>query len=660
MKILKIFLYATVCLLLFASAFAEDELRIIGLDDYMLEGSRATLSAEIGDKPAVVKWFVSDKKLATITGAGVLSVKTARIDRNVEVTATSDDGQTVTRTFRIVPKAESMRMYNGSEMCSGKQITVCIDDANAALRFECRVKPAEAADGVKWLSSDESVAEVDAEGRVTLVSSGKAVITAKALSGRYTACDILVYHNINSIDITEPLYIAVGEKIKATVSTDPPTAENDPLEWKTSNARRATVDDSGVITGVRAGKTLVSCESRSGAKAEIEIEVYAPVKTIRTDKYERIISLNTSEKIGFRISPVDAVFPNLTFETDDPSIAAVSQDGTVSGVSIGTTVLRAKAMGGTSCEVVLHVENMPLKSVTFVDRYITLTASESRYPSVVLAPENASAREFTLEIADESIAYVDEDVRIISRNAGTTTVSARPLGAENTTDTAVLRVISEDDKPLEGLKIGLNPGHQLYIDLTQLPIAPGSRNTKNANSGGTHGVVTMIEEYEANLQISFKLRDVLEDMGAEVVMTREENDVYLTNVDRAQMLNEANVDVALQIHNNANKSSDKHGASVYSKIDDTLSQRIARFIIDVMCEETGAWNRGLKLSNAYMSLNWSETPSVLIECGFMTNPTEDIQLANPEYQQKIAVGIAKGLARYYGFSGDFASVADCW
>ncbi len=657
MKIIKILLSIAFCILLMTATFAEDELRIIGLDDYMLEGSRVSLSCVNGDVPVSVTWSVNDTKLATITKAGVLAVRSAKIDRYVEVTATTDDGQAVTRAFYVVPKAESIRIYNGEQVCSTKELSINIDECTD-LQLECKSRPTEALDGVKWYSSDESVAKVDADGHVTLLSSGRSTITVKGLCGRYTTCELLVYHNINSIEITGPLYVAVGEKIKATLLTDPAIAAGDPLEWKSEKAWRALVDNSGVIKGMKAGKTYISCESQNGVSAEIEIEVYAPVKTIRTDKYKRVIGLNTSEKIEFKISPINAMFPQLTFETDNPEIASVTEDGTVCGLSIGTTVLRAKAMGGASAEVIINVEYIPLESVAFANEHIAITVSESSKPNLVFTPANASTHDVVIEIDDESVAYLDENGCLVPRNAGKTTISVRPVGVEDVTDTAILRVISGNDKPLEGIKVGVNPGHQLHSNFTQLPVAPGSRRTKNANSGGAQGIVTKIREFEANLQISLKLREVLEDLGAEVVMTREVNEVELTNIDRAQMLNEANVDVALQMHNDSSEKREKHGSAVYTKSEDKVSQGIAKLIIKYMCDETGARNKGLKLYDLYMSLNWSETPAVLIECGYMTNADEDRRLADPEYQYKLALGIAKGLARYYGYNGDLPLIND--
>ena len=63
---------------------------------------------------------------------------------------------------------------------------------------------------------------------------------------------------------------------------------------------------------------------------------------------------------------------------------------------------------------------------------------------------------------------------------------------------------------------------------------------------------------------------------------------------------------------------------------------------------TGAKQRGVFKRNTYSGLNWSKVPAVLIECGYMSNPEEDRLLSTPEYQEKLALGMALGLMDYFG------------
>ena len=116
---------------------------------------------------------------------------------------------------------------------------------------------------------------------------------------------------------------------------------------------------------------------------------------------------------------------------------------------------------------------------------------------------------------------------------------------------------------LSGMLIGLDPGHQAHANRDKEPLSPGSKELKNKVSSGTQGVKTRINEYETNLTIALKLRDRLEAEGARVVMTRTTHDVNISNVERAQMMNAAGVDIWLRIHCNGSDNHDVHGMSMY-------------------------------------------------------------------------------------------------
>ena len=103
---------------------------------------------------------------------------------------------------------------------------------------------------------------------------------------------------------------------------------------------------------------------------------------------------------------------------------------------------------------------------------------------------------------------------------------------------------------LEGLIIGIDPGHQEKGNSEKEAIAPGSKEKKAKVSSGTQGVSTRVPEYIVNLDVSLMLRDALEAEGAQVIMTRETNDVDISNQERAIMMNEVGADLVLRIHCN--------------------------------------------------------------------------------------------------------------
>ncbi|MCR4621432.1 MAG: N-acetylmuramoyl-L-alanine amidase [Clostridiales bacterium] len=208
--------------------------------------------------------------------------------------------------------------------------------------------------------------------------------------------------------------------------------------------------------------------------------------------------------------------------------------------------------------------------------------------------------------------------------------------------------------PLYGLKIGIDPGHQLKGNSEQEPVSPGSSQTKAKVAVGTKGVSTNRPEHEVDLEIALELRDLLTQMGAQVLMTREKADVNISNVERAEMMNRWGADCLLRIHCNGSSDRDVHGMAMYVKSSGDAGQEsfaLARCLLESMGEATGAKKIGVFRRDIYAGLNWSRMPAVLVECGYMTNPTEDTLLSTPEYQRKLAMGAALGIAEYFGGAG---------
>ena len=77
------------------------------------------------------------------------------------------------------------------------------------------------------------------------------------------------------------------------------------------------------------------------------------------------------------------------------------------------------------------------------------------------------------------------------------------------------------------------------------------------------------------------------------------------------------------------------------------SQDLSQRIVDSLCASTGTRNRGVMTTDTMSGINWSTIPVTIVEMGFMTNQTEDLNMASDSYQQKIAKGIADGIDQYY-------------
>lgn len=204
---------------------------------------------------------------------------------------------------------------------------------------------------------------------------------------------------------------------------------------------------------------------------------------------------------------------------------------------------------------------------------------------------------------------------------------------------------------LAGPLVCLDPGHSIPPNPGTERIGPGSSTYKIKDGGGAAG------EAEVVLKIARKTRRKLVDRGYRVAMTRTGPEFTYGaggNIDRAKFCNRRKAALMIRIHADGSSDPGQHGAStLYPKwhpgwTDDILpqSRRAARRVQARLVAWTGAADRGLVRRGDITGFNWANVPVVLVETGFMTNPTERRKLQSKRYQWKVARGLAAGAAAF--------------
>ncbi|WP_423219355.1 N-acetylmuramoyl-L-alanine amidase CwlD [Clostridium lundense] len=169
-------------------------------------------------------------------------------------------------------------------------------------------------------------------------------------------------------------------------------------------------------------------------------------------------------------------------------------------------------------------------------------------------------------------------------------------------------------------------------------------------------------EKDINLSISLKLRDELKKSGFNVIMTREE-DKWLCDDDKGKirerkradlynrwkMKKESNCNAFISIHLNMFPESKYYGAQVWYSSNE-YSKKLASLIQSNFKLHLDETNKRLEkpANNDYKILrNGDDIPSVIVECGFLSNPMEEQKLKDIGYQQKIAKIITQSVKEYF-------------
>ncbi len=202
--------------------------------------------------------------------------------------------------------------------------------------------------------------------------------------------------------------------------------------------------------------------------------------------------------------------------------------------------------------------------------------------------------------------------------------------------------------------ICLDPGHGTppAIGRQTEPIGPGSKVMKIKDGGGARG------EAAVALAIAKRTRKLLLARGYRVAMTRTGPTIRLGNgngnIARARFCNRRHAALMVRIHADGATDPSLHGVSTLVPAwhrgwtDDIYAPSLAagRGMQKAVVAATGAVDRGIVRRADLTGFNWANVPSVLVETGFLSNPTERRRLHTGAYQQRVARGLTGGVAAF--------------
>lgn len=303
-------------------------------------------------------------------------------------------------------------------------------------------------------------------------------------------------------------------------------------------------------------------------------------------------------------------------------------------------------------EIYVFVAGKPLDGFDYYKEDINLAKLEIQTDGQgeYIKSYNKSNRELTLKVLKDSIALQDLELDV---------------------DDSIVKYIKIDDEKSED---------HYYINIK---LADGTTFEENSDSSGTdkiafsfindkvkesiykdklividpgHGrhdpgaisPILKLKEKDIVLDISLKLKKLLENEGFKVYMTRED-DTYVELYDRSTIANELGADAFVSVHANAfPRSNSVEGVQVlYYPNDGRDNKTFAAMTRDSLVEELNTPDKGIIERPRLVVIRETKMPAVLLEVGFLTNPREEKLLSQPDYRQRCAEGSYKGIMEYF-------------
>ena len=306
--------------------------------------------------------FVDSKEACTITSSNVAAVSITgdkiKAGTKGQMAILTLKAGTATKTIKVYTTDETGKIPTQAVVLNKTFVTLN-PGKTEQLKITYLPDYATASIGtVKWTSSNEAVVTVDAAGKLTAKTAGKAIITAITSDGNVMYCIVTVENiKVSKITITTTTSnkIATGKKVTLKATVTPSNAYNKGVTWKSSNTKVATVSSSGVVTTKKkmGGKTVtITATAKDGSGKKASYKIYVKKGVVKKVYISGVKSVKAGKKLYLKgkTSASSGANRTLKWSSSNTKYAKVSSKGTVTTYKAGkkkSVKITARAVDGS-------------------------------------------------------------------------------------------------------------------------------------------------------------------------------------------------------------------------------------------------------------------------------------------------------------------------
>lgn len=411
----------------------------------MTSNAVAYLTAAVNNTATnkAVAWTSSDPSVATINSDGMM-MGLRKGTATITATAKDISGISASCTVRV----SQLPLHIGINQ-PAVTLTLGGEPSMATATLVATVTPATANDpSAAWSSSNPAVASVDADGNVSGLKEGTAIITARTSNGLTASCTVTVTElpkNISLSAYSGTLHLGGGKadssmRIEATVDCDhADQPEHKTITWSTSDPATATVDSEGNVTAHAAGTADITASTSFGLVAACNVTVLQRPTDIHLDRSSASLVKGDSNEdnaitLHAFLAPsgiADGFMTDdvVTWASSNPYVVQVSE-GRLLPMQPGDAIVTASANGLTaSCEVSVVNSETPVTGVTIIPENSRLTLGADSKDAITLlkaivTPADATYKSVKWQSSNPEVAAINEDGVLVACKAGGVTVTA--------------------------------------------------------------------------------------------------------------------------------------------------------------------------------------------------------------------------------------------
>lgn len=328
-------------------------------NDVLMKGETLPLSATVLPANASDKnilWTSSNTNIATVSQEGVVT-QVGNTGGIVTITATSKSDPDVYDSVTIETSAVAA-VANVTVSSAGGIGTLYVGKTAGSVQMSASVLPEDADQTVTWSVEPADKATISSDGILTAVADGDVVVVATSVSsGKKGYKGMTIIQQPTSVAISGDSSVVVNNSITLTATVSPNNARNKEVVWSSNDSTVAEVSQSGVVTGKKAGSTVIFASSVADGtvvgQKTITVTVMPSSVTINQPS-STTMDIGGTLTLSATVSPSNASNKTIAWSTSDSSIATVS-DGVVTAKASGTVKITATTVNGKTAEISLTV-----------------------------------------------------------------------------------------------------------------------------------------------------------------------------------------------------------------------------------------------------------------------------------------------------------------